>query len=173
MCCVSVISPPNLWLEELNMCYSCPLLQFDPNLPYCELSKFDNQVIRSMQPKWMCSSSKTLDLELIRVCVCVCVCANTVWVQGCKCMCMHMHGTTTWLCVCVCVSHSRVAPFFWTTHMPLCSVQWPEWQLRGLGWAAGIVPFMVVTDGASRDARLLQRTGREGGLGRMEGVEMS
>lgn len=46
--------------------------------------------------------------------------------------------------------------------MPVLLVQWPEWQLRGLGWAAGIVPFMVMTDGAGRDAKLLQRTGRKG-----------
>lgn len=69
------------------------------------------------------------------------------------------------LAVCVCVFCMYVT-VVWTslvstTHMPVCSVQRPEWQLRGLGWAAGIVPFMVMTDGTRRDARLLQRTGRK------------
>ena len=122
----------------------------------------------------VCACVRACVCACVRVCVCVCVCV-------CACVCVRFPWTDTcthkhtcfvyayawhhhlavWMSV-LCVCHSRVAPFFWATHMPVCSVQRPEWQLRGLGWAAGIVPFMVMTDGASRDARLLQRTGREG-----------
>lgn len=94
--------------------------------------------------------------------------------QGCsQALCAYVHKLTV-LCsqipvyaygwhhhLAVSVRHSRVVPFSRTTHMPGCSVHWPEWQLRVLGWAAGIVPFMVTADGANRDERLLQGTGRE------------
>lgn len=92
--------------------------------------------------------------------------------QGCsQALCAYVHKLTV-LCsqipvyaygwhhhLAVSVRHSRVVPFSRTTHMPGCSVHWPEWQLRVLGWAAGIVPFMVMADGANRDERLLQGTG--------------
>lgn len=72
-----------------------------------------------------------------------------------------MYDTTTWLSVC----DSSTMPLSWTTHMPSPSVQWPECQLCCLGWAAGIVSFMLIADGARRDARLIKGTGMGGGMG--------
>lgn len=96
-----------------------------------------------------CSSTRRTCWKMhTHSCICICM---TQPAPGCLCVCV--------FCVCVTVVRTSLVS---TTHMPVCSVQWPEWQLRGLGWAAGKVPFMVMTDGSRRDARLLQRTGRKG-----------
>lgn len=114
-----------------------------------------------------CHCPKPVYLELCGMLVCAYVCILTVL---CSQIPVYAYGWHHHLAVCA--HHSRVVPFCRTTHMPGCSVHWPEWQLRVLGWAAGIVPFMVMADGANRDERLLQGTGREG-WGGMKEAEIS
>lgn len=113
----------------------------------------------------ICCRTENAYLELIRMCVYLCA---VPW-NTCTCSTHIPDNSNAWHhnlavrhCLCYVYVSVTVVPFFWTPHMPVCSVQGTEWQLQGLSWAAGIVPFMVMTDGASWDMRLLQRTGREG-----------
>lgn len=78
---------------------------------------------------------------------------------------MHRKYITTWQIV-------HVTADAILLHMLVCSVQWPKYQLCSLGWAAGIVPFMLMADGARGDVSLLEETGR-GRTWENRGIKMS